>query len=130
MKYKIITNNDGELLTYLKSISLHVETEFIDGNIRDVVFAARDTIAKGYALVADPVAGRLERPTPFLTIILKSDDSFKTMDKDILRIEYFIDSYLSNQTVLENLTEEYKRDFRIIDTSLTKGCCLQMLVGK
>ena len=47
------------------------EVKYISGTIRDIAISARDEIMHGKSLAADPVAGRRERPTPYLTVLLE-----------------------------------------------------------
>lgn len=129
MDYLIVTNN-AHLLPFLKSHNTHVERRFFEGTIKDIVFLARDLLLSGYSLVADPLAGRLERTSPYLSIFLKkSHNNAKTPD-EIIRIEYFIGAYFKNVAFLESLDEDFKQDFAIIDASLIQGCYKQVFTGR
>ena len=131
MSYVIITNNDGDLNELLTQHQDNITVHLVKGNIRDVAFQARELLMGSYSLVADPVAGRLERPTPYLTIILKENkQSEVTMGDEIIRVEYFVKVYNEHKEHLEQLSDRYRRDFREIDKSLTLGCCTQMLMGQ
>lgn len=127
----IISNNDCGLPEYIEEFKDNISMKLIKGNIRDVAFEAREYLMDGYSLVADPVAGRLERPTPYLTIILKENkDTKKTISYEIMRVEYFVKVYNQYGEMLDTLSSKYKKDFGEIDKSLTKGCCMQALNGR
>lgn len=131
MKFYIITNNDGDLVEHLTKAHKDVIVNLVKGNIRDVAFEAREYLMGNYSLVADPVAGRLERPTPYLTIILKeNNNTASSLPYEIMRVEHFVKMYNEHGKMLNGLPEKHKNDFQEIDKSLTLGCCMQMLMGR
>lgn len=128
-KYLIITNNS--LLTpYAKAKEDHFELISIEGNVRDVAFTVRDKMMNGYSLATDPLGGRLERPTPYLTAILKKNSDEEKHGDQILRIEYFVDSYCEHHDFLDNMEEKRRHDYQHMDTSIAKNACEALIVGR
>lgn len=131
MKNVIITNNNMGLLDYLSSMTSYFEVISVKGNIKDVAFTAREYLMNGYALAADPLAGRKARPTPYLTVFLKEKESDKEiLGDDILRVERFVKVFYDDENFLAEMSEQMKNDFATIDYSLTKACCQQMTIGR
>ncbi len=125
----IIISNNKQLKVALASYTAPIDFEFIDGSIRDVTFVAREMLYHNYCLVADPLAGRLERPSPYVSFFLEKKPHNPKMSEEILRIEYFIALYLEHQNHLEDLDEKHKSDFALVDTSLIVGC-VQQIFGR
>lgn len=129
-KYLIVTNNEGELIPYLEDKQHYFELISIRGTVRDVAFTVRDKIMNGYVMVIDPLGGRIERPTPYLTAILKTG-SDENIDADqILRIEYFVDSYCKHHDFLDKMEAKRKKDCEIIDTSIARNACEALIAGR
>ncbi len=123
MVYSVITNNKS-----LEAV-LHtfpVQVQYIEGHIKDVTFMARDLLMQGYVLVADPLAGRLERPSPYVSYFLKKVGNNSKLDEEILRIEYFVALHHEHAAYFLSLDERHKQDFALIDTSLIVNCARQV----
>lgn len=129
-QYLVITNNVSVAKLCEKKKFSAVQCKYMDAAIREIAFLARDYLMNGYCLTADPLAGRRERPTPFLTVILEKKASENNhLAYEILRVEYFITVYCEYQSFLNSLCPQEKQDYSIIDESLTENCLLQMFQG-
>lgn len=96
--------------------------KYISGTIRDVALFARDEIMRGKALAADPVAGRRERPTPYLTVLLKrcTNEYLECkMGFDVLQLENFVGWHYLWNTKISRMREAERKDFQYMDYSLT-----------
>lgn len=122
MKYSVVTNND-EIIAFLKKNSKFFDYCFVEGTIKDVAFKTRDYLMDGFVLSSDPLAGRRERPTPYLTVILNKSTNQESKGYDIMRVEWFVDSYCSHSEFLDNIAPERKVDYRTLDTSIAKNAC-------
>lgn len=130
-KYLVITNNLSVAKLCEKKKFSTVQFKYMDAAVRDIAFLARESLMNGYCLTADPLAGRLERPTPFLTVILeKKESENENLAYEILRVEYFVKVYCEYQSFFNSLCPQEKQDYSIIDESLTENCLLQMFQGK
>lgn len=129
-QYLVITNNVSVANLCEKKKNFAIQCKYVDAAIRDIAFLAREYLMNEYRLAADPLAGRRERPTPFLTVILKKKDSEnEILAYEILRVEYFVKVYCEYQSFLNSLCPQEKQDYSIIDESLTENCLLQMFQG-
>ena len=122
MKYVVITNNE-DVIKYVEENQNLFEGIYVDGNIRDVVFTSRDKILDNYTLVVDPLCGRKERPMPYLSVVLKQNDKEDIHENDIIRVEWFVGSYCDSSEFLDSIPKEKMKDYRVLDTSLTKNAC-------
>lgn len=98
------------------------KVKYISGTIRDVALFARDEIMCGKALAADPVAGRRERPTPYLTVLLKCCTNGFLEQKigfDVLQLENFVGWYYLWDEKISKMCEAERKDFQYMDYSLT-----------
>lgn len=130
-QYLIITNNPKVAQQCKQQKFSDFRCCFVESDIREVAFQARDCLMNGYCLTADPLAGRRERPVPYLTVIMeKCEAENSNLAYEILRVEYFINVYCEHRHFLDSLSFEEKRDYGIIDESLTVNCFSLMLAGK
>jgi hypothetical protein len=123
MKYIIVSNNKKLIEVLVGQKNTIEKTKFIDGTVTDVVFFARDLIMQGMGLAADPLAGRNERPNPYLTLILDSGgavESGKIADH-IIRLEQMLEIYYNYKEYFERLSINQLNDYAVIDSSLTKS---------
>ena len=84
----VVTNNSLVSDWIEQKFAEHCKAIYIDGSIRDVAIYARNKIMLGIRLAADPVAGRRERPTPYLTILLdtKTDNRKQDIPFEVLQV--------------------------------------------
>ncbi len=127
MKNLIVTNN-GKLRFLKSAMEKYFEIIQIDGTSKDVAEISREYLMTDYQLAADPMAGRRERPTPYLTIVLEPKNIRKDHTAgDILRVEGFCAMFDANKKILEQIPESHKKDFSLIDYTLTMSVCDKML---
>lgn len=117
----VVTNNSLVSDWIEQKFAEHCKAIYIDGSIRDVAIYARNKIMLGIRLAADPVAGRRERPTPYLTILLdtKTDNRKQDIPFQVLQVERFIGWYYLWEEKLSSMQQEVKNDFQYIDYSLS-----------
>ena len=128
MKNLMVTNNEKFFVNDAK-LDKYFHIVKVVGNLKDVVNEARDYIMNDYQLASDPMAGRRERATPHLTILLESKGSLKdNTARDILRIEKLQEIYNMNEEILKSMPESHKNDFGLIDYTLTMSVCDKICV--
>lgn len=127
MKNLIVTNND-RLLSVEAMMERYFKVVLVDGNLKEVVEISRNYLMADYQLAADPLSCRRERPTPYLTIILEPKNVQKdNTARDILSVEKFNAMFNANEKILGQIPEDHKKDFGLIDYSLTLAICDKIL---
>lgn len=116
MIIKIVTNND-KILQLTKTID-NIELDFIDGNIKDIIFYCRDLITTGWKLAVDPLAGYISRPNPFRTIVLIQNSGEDNLPEDVIVLEYLLSKYYGQQKEYEYAALKFKDDYSELDFSL------------
>jgi len=116
LNIRVVTNN-LKILELTKTIN-NIESHFLDGDIRDVIFACRDLVMNGWKLVIDPLGGYISRPNPYHTIILSKSHDMGHLSGDIPRLEYLLSKYYRQLDEYENAAKKYKSDYSELDFSL------------
>ncbi|MDD3704978.1 MAG: hypothetical protein PHC45_02775 [Clostridiaceae bacterium] len=120
MKYIAITNNP-RVDVLKKEKAKQVEIVYCNDTVEQIVMKAILLLAQGgCTLAADPMGGRRARPFPYLTIILKASDTKILHDKDMKRLEDYKALDAKRKDIYETYTETLKRDYQILDASLTE----------
>lgn len=128
MKNLIVTNNI-RFLSVNTAVKKYFKIIPVEGTLKKVVEVSRDYLMTDYQLAADPLAGRRERPTPYLTIIMEAKKSEKdNTARDILSVESFNVMFEENREILEQMSESHKKDFGLIDYTLTMSVCDKMCI--
>ena len=112
----VVTNNK---LVYedIAESTKDTEVEFIDGTVKDVVFASREKVLDRFKLAADPLAGRKARPNPYLSVVLeKRTEKYEAYH--ILRLEKMLELFYKNEAAFTDMSKSLRSDFAIIDHSL------------
>ena len=128
---RIVTNN-SRVEEYVKQDRRAFRLDAIEGDVRDVVFCARDLLLEGWSLTADPLGGRRERANPFLTVILEKSPQashwglvgsggLSGQSGEILRVEQLLALFERNEERLAALTQRQRSDYAAIDASLAIG---------
>lgn len=130
-QYLVITNNPAAAAQCEQFGRLGIQCRLVRTDIRSIAFLARDCLLNGFCLTADPLAGRRERPVPFLTVIMEKcgTENFN-LAYEVIRVEHFVKVYCEFQPFLDSLSPEELKDYGIIDESLTKSCLSLMAAGK
>lgn len=107
-----------------EAVNRQFKVIYVEGTVKEVTEVSRKYLMTGYQLAADPLAGRRERPTPYLTVIMEPENAKKDhVAGDILRVEWFCAMFYDNKEKLEQMPESYKKDFQLIDYTLSQSVC-------
>ncbi|MDO4988071.1 MAG: GrdX family protein [Synergistes sp.] len=95
---------------------------YVDGDVFDVLAAARDMVHKGFVLLADPLYGNFKpNQQPYRTIVLRSPQSPGEVDIFSLDlVENALGIYRDSHVTAQRGTRgcDIDRDFRMIDFAL------------
>jgi len=116
-KRLIVVTNNKLVYEDIAESTKDTEVEFIDGTVKDVVFASREKVLDRFKLAADPLAGRKARPNPYLSVVLeKRTEKYEAYH--ILRLEKMLELFYKNEAAFTDMSKSLRSDFAIIDYSL------------
>lgn len=116
----IITNNPMTK----EYFSNKIETIFLDGNLIEVLFLARDHIHKGHRLLTHPLMGSIKpNQTPYKTVVISKRIESQTDFDSLMLIENSIETSqnLIRSKPYKNWPEQVLKDFSLIDFDLIKN---------
>lgn len=119
MGYFIFTNN--EKIKELEERYVDCRVLCLTGDVQDVLtLAGESLLEKNMVFVADFMGGRRARAFPYLTVIMEENAEHKGNKEHWNKILDYQILNLNMQTTYKAYSQKIRRDFEILDYSLTE----------